>query len=919
MTDPADELPMGVTEEVVQSVLTQAREQLVDTETHRGMASGSMKLNLPVDYTKEQAQYVVDCVRREIVNTVKERRSTSDGVALVMCADFTVEQSTPFAPSSKATSYGIIHDFVTEMKSQSSTKIRSEEARRLGKRCEQEECRRCLSQYLSAGDIKTLGSNYELKSVEDLKRNCLDYLTHAISTDFEYLHANRDALIEATSKMSLMNLEDRLTAAFMHRLTKSTYHQILDGQIEAATLRSISCHGILLPDLYHHLGSVSDFLTAILRPRLARAPNTFVNHDNRQVQLSWAERAVAIVAAPCHVRFDTKDTYSYTTLPEAPNNLHEDRVFTAARAMVILKAQAILYRALRNFAQAILLKGIPVSPSKLSTSPPPIPCLLETLNEVVLPKLGEIIHINRKFLPSFGGSGRDLIADVEQFDHWALHSQASGTKDQAGALSRSLIRSSVVRTRTITVLETLRTSLRLLKITAKDHLAGRLARDAMLDMWQVAEQSVTMLAVDTCKSALRSIYDFTDVLAFLMSHSMKWSTFIKCGCKAEGDIRWAEVGKELTPTLLWLLCSGWTMPEKARVVRAVLRNPQPDICNSDRLELLSVFNLINDIYNMLELIQPCIVNETDFLLYDTCMEPSIPEDTLIILFRTLPAMKERQADEWAEMLWKAIFENLEDLWNKVGLTEHTQRLWKTALGIEKEEEEATSEVLTEGTDTETEEEIHPDEVKTTTRKMRRAHLGSLAEPVAKRSLPKNLRPQPRPASYQSSIPRLPETCEHSHSRPSQFEEVTESARKPKRRDNATTQEADTAANPPIASPQVPAPKPKLIFKDAALYNNWRQIFPLPGTAAMRSPIKWNEFCRAMKSEPLFFELVSADGVAFRWKRAAREGHQHYEMAMHKPHGINPWIEKNLLKHIQKNFSECTGMRAEDFGMEGEEN
>ena len=108
---------------------------------------------------------------------------------------------------------------------------------------------------------------------------------------------------------------------------------------------------------------------------------------------------------------------------------------------------------------------------------------------------------------------------------------------------------------------------------------------------------------------------------------------------------------------------------------------------------------------------------------------------------------------------------------------------------------------------------------------------------------------------------------------------------------------------------------KLVFRDSALYNIWRQIFPVPGCNA-RKRIKWDDLRRVMNAEPLYFYEVRQTGVEFRWRREARDGFPVVELRFHQPHGINPWIEKNLLKNIRKNIYRFTGWDADTFVFAG---
>lgn len=148
-------------------------------------------------------------------------------------------------------------------------------------------------------------------------------------------------------------------------------------------------------------------------------------------------------------------------------------------------------------------------------------------------------------------------------------------------------------------------------------------------------------------------------------------------------------------------------------------------------------------------------------------------------------------------------------------------------------------------------------------------------------------------------------------RPSQFDEQIPSAKAAKRR--KTLQGEHQSA--PVASEKksdVDGSSPQILgFSDPVLYDIWRQIFPRPGSNA-RQRIKWDDLRRVMNAEPLCFEEVRSTGVEFRWRREARDGYPVVELGFHQPHGMNSWVEKNLLKNIRKKVHRFTGWVAETF-------
>lgn len=946
MEDSQASLPPGMKEETLKLALETVREKFANSRLSGDDATDDMELemDMPEELSSEHKAWLVMRLEAELTNlhavTVSDAAEDDSSDKR---EQFSIQDIAGILDISE--SHAIRHDIPHCNKARSRTSERHEELLADELVCDRTNCRTCTSQVYSLADCVALGADYEELSVVDLKAR-LHVTTRQIFANFDFIHACKQDVMRKTSEMSLPDLSRALSNAFAQSLSESTYKQALNREKKPADCRKDQEYSVLIPMMLHHTNSVAEFATKVFQARATQHPIDFLEHDNAQVQLGWTELFVPVISAECCVKISAENSYAIVCLPFDPEALHHERVFSATRADLILRAQQLIYAGLRKFTEELLAQNgayvnLPTHVSPLQQTP--VASLLQKLNSNILPRMDDLIQPNKRYLPKFGGSGREFVAEMQRFEKWLLDSTHMGKIAAGDELTLAVIRATTAKARKLTVLEALRASLRSLRTTAKEHLEGDVCRSVFLEKWEKVEDAVTILCAEACKNILQYVCGLANIIQLLLSHDMEWQDLIHCSEGHHHEIDSAGVGKEVKPTMLWLLCAGWTMPEKARVVRSLLRQPRSDIPDWYRRETLLTFDVALEIYNMLEGIQPCIINESDVFFYDECMEPSIRAPTSKCLVQKYLHMRDNQADDVVQNLWDAYFQGLEEAWSILELDIEARQTLRQALGMPvrrvqelntpKRTDPAREDCSSESGCDANGAESSVSKLDQILRQARCGNLGALAEPVAVRHDTPKIPNSGGPMTYKSKVRAVDSRIDASANdlfgrdlssiktgRPSQFEEAVVRDKQPKRRNRAAPAETTPLEQTvTIQPPPVLPSKTKLIFKDAALYEMWRQIFPLPGSTTTRSPIKWEDLCRLLRSEPLHFDLVTARGVAFKWKRAPRDGHANFEMGMHKPHGVNPRIEKNLLKHIQKNLSECTGLRAEDFGLEGEEN
>jgi hypothetical protein len=773
-------------------------------------------------------------------------------------------------------------------------------------------CKRCAGQNLTAACIELAGQRYkELDEFDYMKE--LSSMATDIQKNFLFLRANKTAIVQAASSLSISELEALINKAFQWEPPNAYYDFANLAQRDPRQPRTQFDHGATRTA--RDSSRTASFVASILEPRATRHPVYFLRDDDAQSQLRWSQAMGKIRSASCYVKLANASEYTWSARTMTPDALHDDFTFSAARAWLFLTAQWKIYDGLLGFCQHVLPPGdysrgqcFIESPKDAKAAAAALLPQLEVLSDCSR----ALLEDERQYLPSFGGDTRHVIDEVAILEQ---KFKRNGRQTYEARV-RAIDYCSMYRLKRTAILSHLKEDLRKFRKSTdsflKDGTTNSDAHKQFLRTRDDTEAKVLMFLNELCKEALIEELEITTVLSEIDTHQSDWRDLYSCKNFKE-SLPKETLGTDPAITMFWFLCKGWTVPEKARILESTLEKSHKGMDDRYRLQLLKRVHLAVEILNVLEDVHPCVVNEADFAFYEKRFYPPVNTVALTSLAMQYDLMREDSATEWTAILWEKTFAELEEHWKVVSLCTEGRKELREQLGMpepEEEEEELDEEevaAVTPAADA-------AEEAVRTTQRTPRIGLGTLVEPATAQNTPsrrQNVRNQSYLRDYVFGARTRSRDGHHGGHGSTQLQEEVVRDRRPKRR-NESPPEAATAspaANP--VAPPLPAP-PKLVFKDDKLYDDWRQLFPLPGTRQVRREIKWESLRRCLEAEPLGFTLVHREAPTFRYRRDARDGRPNLMIGLHCPHGANPTLTKRMLEGMKKNIANSTGFEAEDF-------
>lgn len=788
--------------------------------------------------------------------------------------------------------------------------------------CPRQACSRCSRQFLSPSQIAQLGDDLQC-----LDRNAyeerISHLSKEVLSSFAFIRAVGPKAV--LGQISLLRQEfcKLLDKVFPHMMRLESLVALEQIAAPLKHARHYPEHGLKFfgweREYFNSDNPCKDFFTGIFRERAQLHPAFYLTADNANLEAGWSLLAFKLLSAECFVDFSTAAISYCRVVDIVPGGLHKDSVYSATRAALLLDSQSIMYKGICQLTSWILAPEIP--PQRSITwsdddfhSRTVTLVLTMLLDDAVIPRLDDLIGVNKNTLSAYRTHTRDNVESILQFNDWLGKTDCP----QPGALLRAFFRHTLLRLRHVALLQLLRQDFADLRTMARDFLQGRASKSKVLTAWESAEDSLSIFYRLLCKDALKLSPYFNHYEDIMYSHFNDWLSIRNC---EDRHVSFSP-GMAAGSAMLRLLCRGLTMPQKVSVVCSLL-STDTDECFHDelRLELRGCFRLSTLAYSALQTFNPCtdppVRSQSAMRKLHGCFDLELNIGAASVLAKLLPAMKEVEAGKWAKMLWQKAPETVEYSWARHDMEVKWRQYFRQILSMPDRQDElrlSSTEMLNgESSSGDLAFELNP-----------RADLGQVVEPFT--APDRGMRPGGHGCKSGSTLSGLWASDETLRDfgvsegikygtpekiRPSQFGEELPSGKTAKRRKALQTDHQSGPVIPAIRADIDTDSPQKLGFRDPVLYNIWCQIFPIDG-CNVRQRIKWDELRRVMGAEPLYFEEVRNTGVEFRWRREARDGYPVFELGFHQPHGLNSWIEKNLLKHIRKKVHRFTGWDAETF-------
>jgi hypothetical protein len=114
------------------------------------------------------------------------------------------------------------------------------------------------------------------------------------------------------------------------------------------------------------------------------------------------------------------------------------------------------------------------------------------------------------------------------------------------------------------------------------------------------------------------------------------------------------------------------------------------------------------------------------------------------------------------------------------------------------------------------------------------------------------------------------------------------------------------------------------FKNKKAYQRARTLFSMGYSSSssadsredqdIPSTLRWNELMSLLASEPISCSILPMKGTAQKIVRPARNGVAHGSVTLHKPHGGNPKVEREMLENMAGQLMQGFRWRKDHFVM-----